>query len=395
MSNIINMFIKDNDKFNSEILLKVKEPFQLISIIFALVKYIESISKNTNFVLNNPILFDASCNGLQHLSALTREVSIATKTNLISLDNSPEIKNDFYEFVATMVQEVIDNHSNLNIRRLNITRDLIKKTVMTIPYNISIYGVKEQMRDNFQVYMENKKLFYKVDGKYTKEYEVIYMLPSEVNTLGAIVYDTILSKLPSLRILNEYLDGLLLALAKLNKPVIWITPLGLKISLANIKYENIRTSSSLVPYGKPVTISIPTNNLNTQKNKNSFMPNLVHSLDASNIHLLCENLSNIPLYTIHDCFATTANNMVFIENRVKEAFIKIYFTSGNYLEKMHINIVDQIKSYTPIFTSSDGTDYILVESKEYIIPKLPPAFTNPSISKTFMKGIRKSKFFIS
>jgi len=152
------MFIKDNDKFNSEILVKVKEPFQLISIIFALVKYIESISKNTNFVLNNPILFDASCNGLQHLSALTREVSIATKTNLISLDNSPEIKNDFYAFVASMVQEVIDNHNNLNIRRLIITRDLIKKTVMTIPYNISIYGVKEQMRDNFQVYMENKKL---------------------------------------------------------------------------------------------------------------------------------------------------------------------------------------------------------------------------------------------
>ena len=31
------------------------------------------------------------------------------------------------------------------------------------------------------------------------------------------------------------------------------------------------------------------------------MPNLVHSLDASNIHILCEKLNNQPLYIIHDC----------------------------------------------------------------------------------------------
>lgn len=63
------------------------------------------------------------------------------------------------------------------------------------------------------------------------------------------------------------------------------------------------------------------------------MPNLVHSLDASNVHLLCNNLTGQPLYTIHDCFATTPNNMEFIEHCVKDAFIKIYFSSGNYLEK--------------------------------------------------------------
>jgi DNA-directed RNA polymerase len=68
------------------------------------------------------------------------------------------------------------------------------------------------------------------------------------------------------------------------------------------------------------------------------MPNLLHSLDASNIHLLCNNLSGQPLYTIHDCFATTANNMVVIEQEVKKTFIEIYFSSGNYLVKMHNNI---------------------------------------------------------
>jgi hypothetical protein len=41
--------------------------------------------------------------------------------------------------------------------------EIITKTVMTIPYNITLYGVKEQMREHFDVYKEGKKVFYKVN----------------------------------------------------------------------------------------------------------------------------------------------------------------------------------------------------------------------------------------
>jgi len=41
---------------------------------FAIVKYLINKRKGKNICINNPILFDASCNGLQHLSALTREL---------------------------------------------------------------------------------------------------------------------------------------------------------------------------------------------------------------------------------------------------------------------------------------------------------------------------------
>ena len=184
-------------------------------------------------------------------------------------------------------------------------------------------------------------------------------------------------------------------LLKLDRPIVWITPSGLKISLSNIKYQKIRTSSSLVPHGQPVTISIPTNSLNTRKIKSSFMPNLVHSLDASNIHLLCNNLSVQPLYTIHDCFATTANHMSYIENKVKTAFISIYFSEGNYLEKMHNSLIEQINSYSPIITKEDGKAYVRIERKVYLVPNVPEAFTNQELVNVFVKGLKNSKFFIS
>jgi DNA-directed RNA polymerase len=55
------------------------------------------------------------------------------------------------------------------------------------------------------------------------------------------------------------------------------------------------------------------------------MPNLIHSLDAFNIHLLIPKLTDQPIYTIHDCFATTPNNMATLEYFIKEAFVEKKF----------------------------------------------------------------------
>jgi len=93
------------------------------------------------------------------------------------------------------------------------------------------------------------------------------------------------------------------------------------------------------------------------------MPNLVHSLDASNIHILCEKLNNQPLYTIHDCFASTANNMYDIEKKVKASFIEIYFNNENYLEKMHMNLIDQIKSINNEIININENEYIIINNK--------------------------------
>ena len=151
----------------------------------------------------------------------------------------------------TFVQAELDVSKNKNISKIKMNRDLInininiKKTVMTIPYNITLFGVKEQFRNSFEVYKDNNKVFYKVEPDFTKDNNVIYLLPKEVYTLGEIVYNGILNNLPSLRTLSEYLDLLLTILLKLDLPVIWITPSGLKISLSNLKFNKIKLKHRL------------------------------------------------------------------------------------------------------------------------------------------------------
>lgn len=76
------------------------------------------------------------------------------------------------------------------------------------------------------------------------------------------------------------------------------------------------------------------------------MPNFIHSLDAANVHLLLANISelNLPVFTVHDCFAATPNNLYTLEKLVKEAFINIYFKDEGYLLKLHKHFVDTIIS---------------------------------------------------
>ena len=77
------------------------------------------------------------------------------------------------------------------------------------------------------------------------------------------------------------------------------------------------------------------------------MPNLIHSLDASSLALLTDKFFNHSsenyfsqiknIYTIHDCFASTANNMKFIVCLLKLSYISIYTDKG-YLKKFNKDI---------------------------------------------------------
>jgi DNA-dependent RNA polymerase len=52
-------------------------------------------------------------------------------------------------------------------------------------------------------------------------------------------------------------------------------------------------------------------------------------------------LINLPFYSIHDCIATTANNMALIKNNVTLIFSDMYF-SIPFLQTLHINLLKQI-----------------------------------------------------
>jgi DNA-directed RNA polymerase len=170
-------------------------------------------------------------------------------------------------------------------------------------------------------------------------------------------------------------------------------------------YESVRTKTKLFKAAKPITISIPGEGYDFQAIQKGFIANFIHSLDAANIHILIKmlkdlNLDHIPLYTIHDCFATTPNNMYKLNKVILSAFIELYFDS-NYIVKLNDNIIAQICSYGYDIEEIDGKKYFInrnEESDELIpLPSIPEELLEKwtEYKKIFIDQIQKSSYFIS
>nr|YP_007475379.1 hypothetical protein H911_mgp25 [Microbotryum lychnidis-dioicae]YP_007475389.1 hypothetical protein H911_mgp15 [Microbotryum lychnidis-dioicae]AGE14593.1 hypothetical protein [Microbotryum lychnidis-dioicae]AGE14603.1 hypothetical protein [Microbotryum lychnidis-dioicae] len=152
---------------------------------------------------------------------------------------------------------------------------MIKKPIITINYNISRIGVKEQLQDQFTRLFEDKIPYYKIPENRTKDGKVMSLSPVELWELSSVVYTTF-KNLPAYKDLINYLDSINNIMNELNRPLTWITPKGIKIYANYRTYESLTTQAKFFEHSKPVTISIPTNKLNKRKNKIAFMPNLIH-----------------------------------------------------------------------------------------------------------------------
>jgi len=387
-------------------LINLKEPFQFISMLHALGKLcILNPEKGIKESVHNPILLDASCNGLQHLASMTRDIKLARDTNVLGkfdcINENKETKaNDLYTLAAEFIQNEVDSNNDLpdSIKSIKFTRKLVKKSIMTIPYNVSLVGIQEQIRSHTIETRELTRPIFYLPKEFSKLDKPIRLYPSEVNKVGLIVYTVINEKMPTLKTLKTYLQEMSKIILKLGSWVYWITPTGLKVNLSNVKLGKERFSSRLYSGNKPITISLPTDQLDKVAINRSLMPNLIHSLDSANIQLFVNNLHkeniNIPFYTIHDCFASLPNSMSLLETMVKEAFIEIYFSDNAYVQSLHNQLVEQIRDLTETKLDDNREEIakVIIRNKEewLNIPNLPYSFTDPDLTEKFIKGLTKN-----
>ena len=187
-----------------------------------------------------------------------------------------------------------------------------------------------------------------------------------------------------------------------------------------MNYISVRTKTKLFKSANPITISIPAEGYDYKAIQQGFIANFIHSFDAANLHILIKmlkesNYENTPLYTIHDCFATTPNNMAKLNKVILSAFIELYFDS-NYLEKLNKNLIEQICSYGYETKLLQGKNYLVslqedssnfnklkdpqecVESDELLLlPSIPSELLEKwtENKEVFVNNIKKSTYFIS
>jgi DNA-directed RNA polymerase len=263
-----------------------------------------------------PIPFDQSCSGLGHIAALTRDLQSAIRTRLTAGDGND---TDLYSLIAADLfhQAELDFHAppetasgNPNQRIRNrasfwlkhgIQRHLIKEAVISSPYGITPFGIRQLI---------SEQLIKRCHSKDPKD--LLAFVDGPALYLSEIFAKVMAPHLKQADALKTWLKSIASTVGKLNHPLHFTAPSGLIIRDAELTTTLKEFPTVLNGRHFAYHHTEPDTNatINTRKLSSRIVANYIHSIDASlctGVINSCNSL-NIPIATVHDCFSTTPNH---------------------------------------------------------------------------------------
>ena len=271
-----------------------------------------------------PLALDATCNGLQHFSALGRDPEGGRWTNLIP-GSAPE---DIYRVVARLLKEEMvdplaaagDPIGKLWQGKNVIDRKLVKPATMTTPYGVTEVGIKRQLKTYID---ENLK------GRFPKAWTAAtWLAPRLQLVIGSVVVKAVK--------IMEWLREIADLMADANRGLVWMTPIGLPVVQERRKPKECRIPTlahSFVNYEHD-----PKGDIDSVAQQNGIVANVVHSLDASHMMLTVRALHarGIRDYSmVHDSYAVHACDVDVMNEVLRDTFVAMHeqFTLAHLVEQ--------------------------------------------------------------
>ena len=272
------------------------KPFQALAAAFELDQYLDAKESKQVFHTHLPIWIDGSNNGLQLFSLLTKDIEGAKATNVLPTDKP----DDIYRRVSDRLIEYLKTQDNEIARfwlSFGIDRKTTKKVVMTVPYGVSPHSARDYIKEWYEDQCEKRKITPLTPGT-----AFIYSAYLSSNILK-IIKEIVSGAISTMNWLREVAS----ILTKQNIELKWTSPSGFICRQASYSIESrsIKLSYGDKVYG--INIGTNTDKLSNRKQMSGISPNYIHSIDASILHLLINNLFDNGIKTvatIHDSFAT-------------------------------------------------------------------------------------------
>lgn len=290
---------------------KADDPFQFLA---WCLEWSQFHDEGFGFISRHPVLLDGSNNGFQHLAALTLDQDLAASVNLLASEEPQDLYNNIR---TNLIVNLADSDSIyaqdwFNQREL-ITRKLIKKPIMCIPYSGTIYGITNIIID----YVAKEKIEFPWGTDSFKHYHF----------LAIKIKESVDNVCPTASNVMNYLNGIARCFAKEDKIIEWTTPSGFFVKQNYLITKSKQIETKFGHSKVRLHLAENTKDLDKKKTTQSFPANFIHSLDAANVHLALQKAKAKGLNqftTIHDCFGAPASDIEDFINCAKESFVQIY-----------------------------------------------------------------------
>ena len=265
-------------------------------------EYYRCVIKGDRLYTSLPVAVDATCSGLQILAGLARDSSTAKLVNVLPGDKP----QDAYRVIAEASKDQIPE-----CLRDSWDRKCTKRTVMTVPYNAKPFSNRGYIRDA----LKDKGIVIEKED-----------LTQVVSAVRKAMNDVVPGPMKVMKWIETEVGE---AIKRGATELTWTTPSGFVVTQRLMK--KVVESIELQLLGR-VQIKVATddsNEVDIKHHKNATAPNLIHSLDASLLHLSALSF-RAPLALIHDSVLARAVDMDQLSDIVRETYMHL-FAEHDYL----------------------------------------------------------------
>ncbi len=336
------------------------KPWQYLAVCHELTQAFRNPLGPLTFASSLPIHLDGSCNGLQHLSAMSRDPVGAASTNLRDLDT----RQDIYQIVADKVSKAVDadallssvmptaHPEELAARAWHgrVTRKVVKRGVMTVPYGLTAIGMRDQLiKDGWTPGTGRTRVD---NANYLRD------------RMRAAIDDTVSKAAEVMQWLKDNAE----ILAKNGHPVSWVSPSGFRVTQGYYRSTMIRIRTVVgvgdIKRRRSASLHLehPDLGLRIRKQQDAIAPNIIHSFDAAHMMLTvlaagAEGVHDIAV--IHDSFGAHACNLDVLGRALREEFVGIYTT--DWMSRLQSDFRFTVGADVPLVEPPDMGSYDIYE----------------------------------
>jgi DNA-directed RNA polymerase len=361
------------------------KPWQFLACCFEWVAYLDAAARGETYYCSLPGMMDGTCNGIQHLAAMTRDEVAGQYVNLTPSDKP----QDIYKFIAQKLQVTVEEKAQgdgleaqqatwwLERCQWDLPRGLTKRPVMVVPYG----GTK----DSFFTY--------------TREWlDAEHPLPEDATDedrkertgliifLASLMWETVKDNIKGPVKVMEWLKLVAKIACEADQPVFWMVPSGFVVrhfyGVLGTKAIRVRLDGEK----HDIQIGERSNKLSVKEQLQGVSPNFVHSLDASALTTcinMCKADGITEFSSVHDAYGTHMANMAQLARRCREAFVWTH--EHDNLGAFRSACLDVAE---PAYVYEKGMDP--VEAREKLEALLPPDLPMGSLN---LESVLESPYF--
>ena len=268
-------------------------------------RFVTKIERKVRKEVGDEDLEEVRNSMIDELERLVKRAKRAVKRDEITLKKGKAfaIEEEYILQPSSLYPKFLEEHL--------INRSFVKGPVMTESYGSSTEGKAKALLEK----IESKGVLSHLEERerYLVALELTKLLEKALSSVSS-------SPAKYKRWMKKYASDIV----KTENPIVWETPLGLEVQQVDFKSDKVKVS---IDGGRKVEFKIYSDELDASAHKKGLSPNYIHSLDASHLMMTVNVLAQRgidDIVTVHDSFATHANDVGLLSLTLREAFVTLH-----------------------------------------------------------------------